>query len=233
MSFIAASVIAAAATIGGTYLATQGAKKVSNDATQTANNNNALARELYGENKAVLSPYVQGGNRAGTAMQSLLSLSEDPRAFDQAFQRYRDSTGYDFAFDEGNRAIQNSAAARGGLLSGNAIKAGQRYGQQAGQSMFQQYLDRLYGQQSQGLSAAGAQAGVSTGFGNQTTANNNAAMETRSNATLSSTGNINQLLASLSGQAGNLLGQQSFGSTYKTPGANAATNGWNPEWGGG
>lgn len=232
MSFIAASIIAAAATVGGTYLATQGAKRVSNDATQTANNNNAAARAIYDENKATLAPYVQGGNRAGTAMQSLLGLSEDPRAFDEAFARYRDSTGYDFAFDEGNRAIANSAAARGGYLSGNAIKAGQRYGQQAGQSMFQQYLDRLYGQQSQGLSAAGAQAGVSTGFGNQTTANNNAAMEARSNATLSSTGNINQLIASLSGTAGNLVGQGAFGSTYKQP-ANAAAAGWDPQWGGG
>lgn len=206
--------LGAAATVYASNQSNKAARQVSNDATQTANNNNALAREIYDQNRQVLAPYVQTGNQAGTAMQSLLGLSEDPRAFDQAFNNYRNSTGYQFQFDQGNRAIQNSAAAQGGLLSGNAIKAGQRYGQQMGQSSFQQYLDRLYGQQGIGLTGASSQAGVGTNYGQQVTSNNNAALDARGNATLSSAGNTNSLLASLTGTAGNVLGQQAFGSTY-------------------
>ena len=211
---IVAGGLGAGAAVIGSRNSSNAARQISNDATQTAANNNALAREIYDQNRAVLAPYVQTGNQAGTAMQSLLGLSGDPRAYDQAFNNYRNSTGYQFQFDQGNRAIQNSAAAQGGLLSGNAIKAGQRYGQQMGQSSFQQYLDRLYGQQGVGLTGASAQAGVGTNYGQQVTSNNNAALDARGNATLSSAGNTNSLLASLTGTAGNVLGQQAFGSTY-------------------
>ena len=38
--------------------------------------------------------------------------------------------GYAFRLAEGNRALNQSAAARGGLISGNALKAAQRYGQE-------------------------------------------------------------------------------------------------------
>lgn len=231
MTWVATAIIGSAV-VGG-VVANNASNKAAKVATENNATNNAMALDIYNRNSATLAPYVQGGNRAGTAMQSLLGLSEDPRAFDQAFDNYRNSTGYQFQFDQGNRAIQNSAAAQGGLLSGNAIKAGQRYGQQMGQSSFQQYLDRLYGQQGTGLTAASAQAGVGTNYGQQVTANNNLGTETRANAALSSAGNINQLLASVTGTAGNLAGQRAFGSTYATPGTNAATNGWDPSWGGG
>ena len=44
-------------------------------------------------------------------------------------QLFEQDPGYQFRMDEGARAVDSSAAARGGLLSGAAIKANQRYGQ--------------------------------------------------------------------------------------------------------
>lgn len=46
--------------------------------------------------------------------------------------------GYAFRLAEGQKALERTAAARGGLLSGAALKAAQRYGQEAGS---QEYLN--------------------------------------------------------------------------------------------
>ena len=230
MAFIVGAIIGGVAAIGGAAIASNATKKASQAATQAADQNNALQREIYDQNRQVLAPYVQTGNQAGTAMQSLLGLSGDPRAYDQAFNNYRNSTGYQFQFDQGNRAIQNSAAAQGGLLSGNAIKAGQRYGQQMGQSSFQQYLDRLYGQQGVGLTAANALAGVGTNFAGAVGANNNSAADARGNAALAGAGQTNALLGSLAQTGGYMYGQGAFGSSYKPPSA-AVGNGINTGWG--
>lgn len=69
------------------------------------------------------------------------------------FQNYLDSAGYNFAFDQGQRAITGSAAARGLLKSGSTLKALNRFGQGIGQQYFNNYLDRLEGVASRGLQA--------------------------------------------------------------------------------
>ena len=65
-------------------------------------------------------------------------LSSDPLyamqkpLIDAAMQRasgFETAPGYQFRKEEGQRGVENSAAARGGLLSGAALKAIQRYGQ--------------------------------------------------------------------------------------------------------
>lgn len=57
-----------------------------------------------------------------------------PDSYGQLQQRFNNALfekdpGYQFRMDEGARAVDSSAAARGGLLSGAALKAMQRYGQ--------------------------------------------------------------------------------------------------------
>ncbi len=53
------------------------------------------------------------------------------------------SPGYDFRFDEGVRAIDRSASARGQLLSGGQLRELQRYGQGLAASEFGNYANRL------------------------------------------------------------------------------------------
>lgn len=60
-----------------------------------------------------------------------------------AFNSYLNSTGYDFMFDQGQRGITGSAAARGLLNSGATAKALTKFGQNLGKSYFSDYLNQL------------------------------------------------------------------------------------------
>jgi hypothetical protein len=69
---------------------------------------------------------------------------------------YRESPGYQFQLGEGTRAIENSAAARGGLNSGATLKALTSYGQNLADSDYQQYLSGLGGLGTMGYNATNA-----------------------------------------------------------------------------
>jgi len=55
---------------------------------------------------------------------------------------FRETPGYDFRFGEGQRAVENSAIARGGLLSGRALKDLTRFGQDYGAAEYQNVFNR-------------------------------------------------------------------------------------------
>jgi len=76
---VIAAGVTAAAGIGAAALSSSAQNKAANQAADSAANtaaqNNALQREVYGENKAILDPYVQRGNAAGSAINSLLGIA--------------------------------------------------------------------------------------------------------------------------------------------------------------
>lgn len=73
---------------------------------------------------------------------------------DAALGRFYQSPDYLTAFDEGQKAIERSAAGRGGLFSGNTGAALVRYGQQLGGNLYNQYANRLAGFAGLGQTAA-------------------------------------------------------------------------------
>ena len=61
-----------------------------------------------------------------------------------AFAAFRSTPGYQFGLDEGTKAVQASAAARGGLNSGATLKSLQKFGTDyADQQGFTPYANRL------------------------------------------------------------------------------------------
>lgn len=79
-------------------------------------------RSAYGANAgpmdAMGGPPVQGG----------IPVPGDPDDPEGILKALRDTPGYQFAFEQGQRAIQNSAASRGTLLTGGTLKALERFG---------------------------------------------------------------------------------------------------------
>jgi hypothetical protein len=57
-------------------------------------------------------------------------------------QDFQQDPGYAFRLAEGQKALDRQAAARGGLISGGALKAAQRYGQEMGSQEFQNAFNR-------------------------------------------------------------------------------------------
>lgn len=82
---------------------------------------------------------------------------------------FEESPGYQFRLDEGNRAIGSSAAARGRLFSGDAIKKAAAYTQGAASQEWDNYLANL-----RGLSNSGQQAASATAAAGANAANNQA-----------------------------------------------------------
>lgn len=280
------AIVGGVASIGGAILGSKAQKKAANTAAQAAADNtaanNALAREIYGENKQTLSPFVNTGTQASGAINALLGLGgpaptvgaqpaaspqyggtpsgsymapgnsmwgsggmfngepinglsysdgnqyapqpqyaaanvttqaapqNQQQQYQNAFDNYRNSTGYQFRLGEGARALDNSYASRGVGQSGAAAKAALNYGQNIASGEFGNYLNALMSQQGVGLSAAGAQAGVSTNFVNQTTANNNSAASALANAAIAKGNATGNMWQGIAGGIGNIFGS-SFG----------------------
>lgn len=208
------AIIGGVASIGGAILGSKAQKKAANTAAQAAADNtaanNALALNIYGQNKATLAPFVGTGTQATGQINSLLGLGTTPAAqqtqYQNAFKNFQNSTGYQFRQNEGMRSLDNSYASRGVGQSGAAAKAALQYGQNLASGEFGNYLNALTGQQGVGLTAAGAQAGVSTNFVNQTTANNNNAASAAANAAIAKGNATGNMWQGVAGGLGSIFG---------------------------
>lgn len=98
---------------------------------------------------------VGTGGDANDMIAALLGAGGDATAANGAFNNYLDSTGYNFALDQGSRAITGNNAARGLLKSGATAKALTSFGQNLGKSYFDNYLNQLGGVANRGLQAGG------------------------------------------------------------------------------
>lgn len=71
----------------------------------------------------------------------------------QAYRGFEATPGYQFRVDEGTKAVERSAAARGGLNSGATQKALTRFGQGIASDEYNNYINRLAGLAGTGQSA--------------------------------------------------------------------------------
>ena len=155
----------AGATIGGSIISglfgQSAASTQADAATQAAQlqaqeQDKALAfnQQVFNQDQANAAPYLQAGGKALSSLQGLLAPGG---ALTQQFGQFQAPTaqqaaqqpGYQFALQQGEQALQASAAAQGGLLTGGMAKALTNYGQQAGQQDYQQvYNNALNAYQS-------------------------------------------------------------------------------------
>lgn len=253
----------------GASSANKASRRAADTATQTAQMNNALARDIYGQNQQALSPFMQRGNAAGNQINALLglggaannntmqpsygaangytpgdqhmgggqfgqyvqsnpdlmaeynrnrgqfgsmadygrfhwqqygqnegrdlpSVTAQPaqggqnaqQAATNAFDTFRNSTGYQFRLGEGMNALNSGWAGAGTLQSGAAAKDAMRYGQNFASNEFGNYMGALQGQQAVGLGGASALAGVGQNYAGLVTQNNNSAGSAVANSQL-------------------------------------------------
>lgn len=109
-----------------------------------------LQERMYEEGVARQQPFLAGGTEDYNRLRAM--MTGGPGAAQQFLQM---DPGYGFRLSEGMKALERGAAARGGLISGNALRAAQRYGQDLASQEFGQAYGRLAGLASIGPSAAG------------------------------------------------------------------------------
>lgn len=166
---------------------------------------NAFGQFHYGADgsRRDLTPFTSGG----TAASSIDGSAAAKAAFDQ----YRNSTGYDFRVNQGLNAVNSGYAGRGSIKSGAAMKAVNDYGQGMASQEFGNYLNALGNQQSLGMSAGSALAGVGQNYanslGNIYTQNG----ANQANAALVKANALGSGINGLANLGGSILGGSSFG----------------------
>lgn len=155
------------ATGGGAAGAAKEAAQISNAA---AERDLALRTRMYEEGVARQQPFYQAGvNALPEYVSGIREGGELVRGFTPA--DFTTDPGYAFRLAEGQKALDRQAAARGGLISGGALKAAQRYGQEMGSQEFGNAYNRF--RETQGL-RRNALAGIA-GYGPTAASSINAA----------------------------------------------------------
>jgi len=114
----------------------------------------ALQRRIYEEAVARQQPFYEAGREA---LNKLIPLSEYQKFGMDQFQA---DPGYAFRLSEGQKALERSAAARGGLMGGATGKALLRYGQQMGSQEFSNAFNRYQTEREAQLNPLQSLAGV-------------------------------------------------------------------------
>ncbi|HSW48632.1 MAG TPA: hypothetical protein VLH09_00585, partial [Bryobacteraceae bacterium] len=107
--------------------------------TATGDANRTLA-DVWAQIQGFISPYQQAGQQGLDQLAALLSPDSE---FRQQFKFTQDDPSYQFRLQEGQKALERSAAARGGSMGGAALKAIARYGQDFASTEYQRAFDRF------------------------------------------------------------------------------------------
>ena len=113
-----------------------------------------LQNEQYQQTREDQAPWRTAGVNA---LNKLGSASEyTPFGMSQ----FTADPGYGFRLSEGQKALDRQAAARGGLISGGALKAAQRYGQEMGSQEYQNAFNRYQTERTAKLGPLQSLAGI-------------------------------------------------------------------------
>lgn len=168
-----------------------GGSKAKQTSASTSSSTGGSWNDAYPQLQSQFSSTAGNTGTASNAMSNLLGLGTDPTAANQAFDNYRNSTGYQFKMDQGTQAINSNAATKGLYGSGATLKALDTFGQNTASTSFNDYLSQLLGLGNQGIQAGQLISG--------------AGAKSASQSTSSSTGNSNSSskpgLAAMLGQA--------------------------------
>jgi hypothetical protein len=145
------------ATGGGASGAARDAANATAAATDRATE---LQRRMYDENVARQKPFYDVG------VNALPELVNASKYTNFGMNQFQQDPGYAFRLKEGQQALDRSAARRGGLISGGALKAAQQYGQEMGSQEYTNAFNRYQTERAARLQPLQSL----TGFG-QTTAN--------------------------------------------------------------
>ena len=143
-----------AAIIGSSLLGASAANSAANTQAAAANRSADLQYKQYQENVTRQKPFYDVGVNA---LPGLVKASEYTPFSMKNFQQ---DPGYAFRLKEGQQALDRSAARRGGLISGGALKAAQRYGQEMGSQEYTNAFNRYQAERQARLGPLQAMTGM-------------------------------------------------------------------------
>jgi len=149
-----AGYVAGAIAVSG-YLGSQAAKQGGEGQAASTRYAADLANQQYEQTRADQMPFLEAGK---TALNKLIPLATNYTPFD--YNAMTADPGYAFRLSEGQKALDRQAAARGGLISGSALKAATRYGQDMGSQEYNSSFNRYLAQRNAELNPLQSLAGM-------------------------------------------------------------------------
>jgi hypothetical protein len=132
MAIATGTLLLAGAGIGSALLGARGAKKAANAQVASTEQATAEQRRQFDLTRADFAPWQQAGASAIGSLSDMLKPGYD----------HTTSPGYQFRFNEGQRAVESGAAAAGGLFRGGTLKDLVRFGQGVASDDFNQQFNR-------------------------------------------------------------------------------------------
>lgn len=190
-----------------------------NDAANAGNNTIA---SLYNDSRAALNPALASGAQGNTSLQAY-AASNPQFNFDPS--KYINSPGYNFQLQQGQDAIENTAAAQGLSQSGKVLTDLTKYGQGLASTYYNDAFNQAQGQfqTNQNTTLSNLQALIGSGqAANNTNANLNTTVGSQMSGNLTSAAGTNASLQTYLAGLG-VQGQESSGQ-LGLQGANSAGN---------
>jgi len=161
-----------AAIFGSSLIGANAASNAGNAQAAASNRAADLQYQQYQDTVKRQQPFYQAG------VNALPELVNASKYTNFGMDQFKADPGYAFRLSEGQKALEQSAAARGGLLSGTAGKALVNYGQNAGSQEYTNAFNRYQAERQarlgplQALTGMGQTTAQQVGQAGQTMATN-------------------------------------------------------------
>lgn len=149
--------VGAVAGIGSSVIGARSADKAA-DASADASKASIKAQvDMFNRVDATLKPFREGGQKAflaylgetGVKGFEKYKTGDMPQIMER--DQFENTEEYQFGLEQGMDALEGTAAARGGLLSGKAVQEAQQFGQEYGLSKYEDYRSRMIAEQQRHL----------------------------------------------------------------------------------
>lgn len=215
----------AGAIVGGSLISSKASSKAAGAQAAAADRATDAQERMFERQVELSTPYREAGE---LALNKLVPLATEYTPF--GMEQFQADPGYAFRLAEGQKALERSAAARGGLLSGGTGKALTRFGQEMGSQEYTNAFNRYQAERQarlnplQSLAGVGQTAAQQIGQAGMQTAQNMgqtqmAGAAARASGYVGGTNALNQGLSTYLNysQGQNLLGALRGGG-FQTPG---------------
>jgi hypothetical protein len=142
------------AMLGSALLGSSASSRAAKTQESAQREANAAQERMFNRQVELQEPFRQVG------VNALPELVEASRYTPFGMEKFQQDPGYGFRLKEGLRALESSAAARGGLLSGNAMRGITRYGQELGSQEFGNAFNRYQAERAARLNPLQSLAGM-------------------------------------------------------------------------
>jgi len=144
----------AAAVVGSSLIGASASKSAAGTQAAAADRAAQLQKEQFDRQVELQAPFREAGVRA------LPELEAASRYTPFGMAQFQQDPGYGFRLAEGQKALERQAAARGGLISGGALKAASRYGQEMGSQEYTNAFNRYQTERQARLNPLQSLAGM-------------------------------------------------------------------------